>query len=246
MSPEVGDIAAALAYQVKKEIAENYFGGRKDLEEEREDLIRRGEKLHRSWEQEVRPVLLRIYRLLTGGEAGRAFLSLINREDLIGPLEEADRKGPTHQAAGPGRPPLALTRRGRYKKLILTLYDAAVIKAGSIHEEFKTLQKGVGLFNEDLGKFNGCYNLAEILSLTKAIENSDDLKGVLGQNTDPRAVPELEKKLLLRPLDLSQAGIASLDPLPPLREIRASLKEQIDDLYRRQGPEIKRILEQGV
>ena len=246
MSPEVGDIAAALAYQVKKEIAENYFGGRKDLEEEGEDLIRRGEKLQRSWEGEVRPLLLRIYRLLTGGEAGRAFLSLINREDLIGPLEEADRQGQTHQAAGPGTLPWALTRRGRYKKLIMTLYEAAAIKAGLIHDEFKTLQKGVGLFNEDLGKFNCCYNLAEILSLTKAIEKSDDLKGVLGQNSDPRAVPELEKKLLLRPLDLSQAGIASLDPLPPLREIRASLKKQIDDLYQRQGPEIKRILDQGV
>jgi hypothetical protein len=246
MSPEVGDIAAALAYQVKKEIAENYFGGRKALEEEREELIRRGETLQRSWEEEVQPLLLRIYRLLTGGESGRAFLKLINREDLIKPLEEVDRQGPAHQAAGPVRPPLALTPRGRYKRLILTLYDAAVIKADAIHGEFKTLQKRVGLFNEDLGKFNGSFNLAEILSFIKAIENSDDLKGVLGQNTDPRAVPELEKKLLLRPLDLSRSGIASLEPLPPLREIRANLTGQIDGVYQQQGPEIKRILEKGV
>jgi hypothetical protein len=80
---QVGDIAEALAYQVKKEIAENYFGTRKGLEEERDVLIRHGEQLKKNWDREVLPVLTTIFHLFIQEEEGRAFLDLIQRQDLL-------------------------------------------------------------------------------------------------------------------------------------------------------------------
>ncbi len=88
MSPPVGDISAALAYQVKKEIAENYFGSRKALEEERDDLARQEGILEKAWEQEVLSILTRIYLLFIREEEGRAFLNLIKREDLVESIKQ--------------------------------------------------------------------------------------------------------------------------------------------------------------
>ncbi len=81
MSSQAGDIAAALAYQVKKEIAENYFGHRRELEEEREELLDQGKKIQKAWEQEVLAALRTIVALFPGPEKGRAFLALIGQED---------------------------------------------------------------------------------------------------------------------------------------------------------------------
>ena len=88
MTPPVADISAALAYQVKKEIAENYFGSRKVLEEERNDLIRQEEILKKAWEQKVLSILTSIYLLFIREEEGRAFLDLIKREDLIESIKQ--------------------------------------------------------------------------------------------------------------------------------------------------------------
>jgi len=239
---QVGDITAALAYQIKKEIAENYFGTRKGLEEEREDLIRKGKKLEKVWEQEVLPILTRIYQLFVREEEGRAFLDLIKREDLL----ESIKQDPKDQGIQPsllsGPLPFALTVKGKYKNLILALYRTAKANEDELLKELETLKKKAGLFHEDLAKFKSSYNLSDILSLINSIENRDDLKGVLGENTDPYAVPLLEEKLILRPLDFSNEGAAFLRPLPPMKEIQKPLKLLIDLAFHTHCSEIKNTL----
>ena len=242
MTPPVGDISAALAYQVKKEIAENYFGSRKALEEERNDFTQQERILKKAWEQEVLPILTSIYLLFIREEEGRAFLDLIKREDLI----ESIKHSLKDQGINPfpqSRPlPFTFTAKGKYKKLIIILYELARANGEALGNEFRTLQKKVSLFNEDLTNFNSSYNLSDILSLIHSLENRDDLKGVLGENTDPRAVPLLEEKLMLRPLELGQEGETLLRPLPPIKEIQKPLKLLIDLTFHGHCQEIKKML----
>ena len=138
--------------------------------------------------------------------------------------------------------PFTLTAKGKYKKLIITLYQLARANGDALWNEFQTLQKKVSLFNEELTNFTSCYNLSDILSLIHSFENRDDLKGVLGENTDPRAVPLLEEKLMLRPLELGHEGEAFLRPLPPIKEIQKPLKLLIDLTFQGHCPEIKKML----
>jgi hypothetical protein len=242
MTPPVGDISAALAYQVKKEIAENYFGSRKALEEEREDLIRQEGILEKAWEQEVLTLLTGIYLLFIREEEGGAFLDLIKREDLIESIEQGLKDQGINFSPRSCPLPFTLTAKGKYKKLIITLYQLARTKGDALWNEFRILQRKVSLFNEELTDFNSCYNLSDILSLIHSFENRDDLKGVLGENTDPRAVPLLEEKLMLRPLELGQEREALLRPLPPLKEIQGPLKLLIDLTFQGHCPEIKKML----
>jgi hypothetical protein len=226
-----GDIAAALAYQVKKEIAENYFGTRKAQEEEREDLLLQGKRLQKSWEEEVFPLLERIVQLLMEGNTGRTFGTLIEREDLFGTRNSSRIEQEAKTALLSCSPPFALTARGRYKKLIITIYQMAVERGDFLAQKNNALQKRVDLFNEELARFQSSFNLLEILSFVKTIENRDDLKGILGNNSHPGALPDLEEKMTIKPLDLSREGGDFLRALPPLSRIKKPLEQLIDLTY---------------
>jgi hypothetical protein len=238
----VGDIAVALAYQIKKEIAENYFGTRKILEEECEVLIRQGEQLKKTWDREVLPILTNIFQLFVREEEGRTFLNLIKRGDLLTSIRQSLRGEGINPSLLSCSLPFAVTIKGRYKKLIFTLYQKAKAKEDELCQEFIVMQKKVILFNEDVEKFNSCYNLSDILSLIKSFENKSDLKGVLGENTDPRAVPMLEEKLILKPLDLSGGGAAAIQTLPPLKDILGPLKQLILQTFNCHFSEIKKTI----
>lgn len=242
MVPPVADISAALAYQVKKEIAENYFGSRKVLEEERDDLTRQERMLEKAWEQKVLSILTGIYLLFIREEEGRAFLDLVKRQDLIESIEQGLKEQGIKFSPLSCPLPFTLTAKGKYKKLIITLYQLARTNGDALWEEFQSLRKKVSLYNEELTHFTSCYNLSDILSLIHSFENRDDLKGVLGENTDPRAVPLLEEKLMLRPLALGHDGESLLRPLPATKEIQKPLKLLIDLTFQGHCPEIKKML----
>ena len=242
MPRQVGDIASALAYQVKKEIAENYFGTRKILEEERDDLIRQRIQLEKASQQEVLPILIRIHHLFIREGEGQSFLNLIQREDLIESVKQAIKDQGINPSPIPSAFPFALTAKGRYKNLIFTLYNKAKAKLDELLKEFNVLQRKAALFNEDLTKFQSSYSLSEILSLIKSIEGVDDLKGVLGENTDPRSVSLLEEKLVLKPLDFSREKVPVIRALPTLTEIQEPLNRLIDQTFKNHCSEIKKAL----
>jgi hypothetical protein len=245
MAHPVGDIAAALAYQIKKEIAENYFGTRKGLEEERQDLLLQGKELQKSWDQEVLPLLNRIDQLLLGDQSGRAFWNLIGRGDLFTGRKSVQEGTGTKPKVISCSPPFAMTVRGKYKKLIVTFYRMAIERGAPLFQKHHSLQKRVDLFNEELIRFQSSCNLLEVLSFIKSLENLDDLKGVLGNNSDPRTIPALEEKLLIKPLDLAGEGGEVLRTLPPLMEIQRPLEGLIDQTFQIHCSEIKKRLGEG-
>jgi hypothetical protein len=240
-----GDISAALAYQIKKEIAENFFGARKALEEERDDLIAQGDRLLKAWKEDIFPILERVLYYLVDEAAGKDFLRLIQQEGWTESLKATGKNQGKASAVVLGSPCFALTAKGRFKNLIKALFRTATEKSDSLIQAFKDLQKKGDLFNEELVRFQARFNLLDILSFIKSIETLDDLKGVLGENTDYRAIPALEKAMVLSPFTLSIGKATGIRTLPPLAEIEKPLDHLIDQSFQNQRSEIKKRLRDG-
>ncbi|RPH90363.1 MAG: hypothetical protein EHM75_00720 [Desulfobacteraceae bacterium] len=157
-----------------------------------------------------------------------------------------DRPDRTFSAAVEACPlPFAFTSRAKYQSLIVRLYALARERSQPVLEKARDLNKQALLYNEALAKFSVSYSLQEILAFIKAIEGSSELKGVLGENTDPRAVPELEKKLRLKALDPSGLGLSEIKPLPKLSQIREPLRGLVKQAYRRNEEQIKSCLKRA-
>jgi hypothetical protein len=241
----VGDISAALAYQVKKEIAENFFGTRKALEEEREDLITQMGRLQKNWKGEVLPFLKRMVYFLVDRETGIQFVRLIQQEAWLGSLITSTEDQEAQPMAAHGTPALAFTAKGKYANLILSLYRNAEAKARSLIPAYSLLLKKADRFNEELAGFQARFNLADILSFIKSIENQNDLKGVLGDNSDLRTLPALEKAMVIKPLRFGKEEENLIQPLPLLTEIQKPLSNLISQAFQRHGLEIKKRLRAG-
>jgi hypothetical protein len=244
MPSQAGDIAAALAYQVKKEIAENYFGTRRELEEEREELLDQGRKIQKAWDQEVLAVLRMMAGLFPDPEKGRALLTLIGQEELTGWNSEPSPRT-FSEATGACRLPLTFTSRGKYRALLERLYLLAVERSRKVLEKHGAWRKKISLHNEEVVNFGASFNLTEILSFMKALEGADELKGVLGENLDPRAVPELEQKLRMKVIPSGPQGAFALKPLPELQEIREALRNLAHRSFEEQSKEIRACLRGG-
>jgi hypothetical protein len=244
MTSQTGDIAAALAYQVKKEIAENYFGHRRELEAEREELLDQGKKIQKAWDQEVLAVLRMIVALFPDPVMGREFLTLIGQEDLNG-ANAASSPRIFSEAQAACRLPLTFTSRGKYRALIDQLYLLALERSKAVLEKHRTWQKKISLHNEDVVQFGASFNLTEILSFLKALEGADELKGVLGENLDPRAVPELEEKLRVRVNPTGPPGSPAPKPLPEFKAIRETLRDLANRSYEEQSRQIRDCLRGG-
>jgi hypothetical protein len=241
----VGDIASALAYQIKKEIAENYFGGRKTLEEEREDLIKQMDRLSKAWVQEVLPYLARIFYYLVDQEAGKQFLAIIHQEEWLERLIAMQDNPAVHKVAATCSPGFALTAKGKLNKSVLALYQKAEQQSGPLIETWQTLIKKGRLFNEELADFQGRYNLLDILSFVRIIESTDDLKGVMGENTDPRAVPALEEAMVIHPVDFSRESHPLIHPLPALAKIKKPIAQLLSITFQDHCSEIEDRLKKG-
>ena len=77
------DIAKVLGYELKKEMAERYFGFRKVIEEDTLDLQRQMDLQSRTTEQAVGQCLVRVYILLGNEALVQEFLLLAGLEEHI-------------------------------------------------------------------------------------------------------------------------------------------------------------------
>lgn len=204
-----------------------------------------GRGLQKTWEGEVLPILEEIFYYLIDEEAGKAFLRLIRQEDRPDLIEAIRKSQGTKPVVTYCSPSFALTARGKYKNRITALYQGAAEKADALLQALKALQRKGDLFNEDLAGFQSRFNLWDILSFIKSIERLDDLKGVLGENTDYRAIPALEKAMILNPFRLPPGNETLLRALPRLSDIKAPLNEFIDHVFQNQCSEIKKRLRDG-
>ncbi len=213
----------SLRVQIKKEIVDNYFADRVNIEEDL-DLLRNETESYR-----------KEFELL-----GRRFMALfqaVGSEDGCGQLLEVlNLKGwPFYESylALPEQERQDLLkdqrRRGftasrRFRNLILDLYERLYRDNESLREKYEKIRNRLKLINEDIDKFNLSYDFGLLAAQIEAMEGRGAV--ISGGLLSPER-EELSTRMRFKQRQLTEAELPPPPRLPPPAEIKDRLLEMI-------------------
>lgn len=225
------DISAALLYQVKKEIAERYFGSRKTIEEEK-TVLRGHIQAHRDTiGKTVYEDFRQIYQLLGTEKLVEEFCEIVGLETKLFYDRYLQETGDIKARPVAPIKVHGLTESGRYKNFLLDCYKRLLDDLKLYREGYYDLMEECLIINEEIKQLTANYNLNEILTFVRSIEDVGSVAGVLGETIVPTQREDLEKKLAISKLNCPGKDIVEIPPLPGSSQVKTKLKHLAEKAY---------------
>ncbi|WP_051553615.1 hypothetical protein [Desulfobulbus elongatus] len=235
------DLEGTLALEIKKEMADRYFGFRKMIEEDSQQYSRHLREAYRQLENEVGFDLIRLYILLGRESLIHDFFRLTGMRDQVF-LDPYLLSSPTiRQRLFKGQLIHGLTRRSRFRHLFFDLYDR--LRAGvatytatlrRLVEEGKTIAAEIDEFhrNNDLGTMMGFLRRLD----GGAMQEEGPMVGGLSPQRDSALAGKMR---LATPIG-AETLLPAIPDLPAVHTCRGRLQELVDTAFTVQGkPEVR-------
>ncbi|MEZ0328417.1 MAG: hypothetical protein ABWK15_02415 [Dissulfuribacterales bacterium] len=218
------DISKALAYQVKREMAEQYFGARKVIEEDIEALKQEYKVLRDFYDLRIGVDLLRIYSMLKDKKLSEGFMSVIHWQGL--PFYDDYMVASKNIARRLQEPVTSwgITAFYRFFNELCNAYELLKKDVQEYNERLEGLSDEVTTINEEIALFERRFSLDEMMSFLRTMDRDPALEGVLGQNLVADSSAR-EDGLRLIKLSDPREQLPSVPALPDLSYIRHSLKD---------------------
>ncbi len=238
------DIGKAMAYQIKKEIAERYFRVRKLIEDDSANLRQMISRLERLYEQ-LGPPMIRIYSLLMDRDLAEALLNHLGwkegplpfYDDYIVESESIKRRLLKDMELH------GWFSRSKYTNLVMDSYQELYKNYLKYLDLLEEIEDEMAVVQEEINQFTSNYSLDEILTFLSELDSMGDVHAsVLGTNVASAQRSQLEKKLALPNLDDIEAAIPRFPRLPKPEEMRPVLKKLAHEAWSRHHQEAERLL----
>jgi len=215
MSPSRPEFQDFLALEIKKEMADRYFGFRKLIEEDKLDFSEKARK---------DPLVQR-------------FLALIALPPTLF-YDPYLTESPTIRArAFEGVRLHGLTRAGRFGNLFFDCYGRLEAHVEQYREKFAELQGYQKEINEEIDAFYRKNDLGTIMGFLRALGDEDRTGGMAG-GMETGMAQDLENKMRIEPQLPVEHYLPIMPPLPALSSIRGELKKLVQESFRLHGPRV--------
>ncbi len=226
------DISKAMAYQVKREIANRYFGTRKLIEEDRAALEGMISGLRDFYETRLGIDLVRCYSILRRPELIDEFLAIIGWKgrpfyDEYIVESETIRHRLLHDMVSHG-----WMNQSRFVNLFLDSYRRLYKDAQEYMERLEDVLDELAVLKEEIRMFSDRFALDEIMGFLRTLEAREDLTNILGENVASSQPSNLEAKLKVEPVDALEEAIIRIPALPSPDSISSSLKKLAQRAYK--------------
>lgn len=219
-----------LSFEIKKEIADRYFGFRKLIEEDKLDLDQKIKQYSFILEKRISFDLIRIYILLNDEELIHAFLSLTGLEEELF-YDPYLTQSPTIKARVlEGVHLKGLTKAGRFKKLVFDCYERLVDHVDLYREKIEELKDLHDNINEEIKIFYKKNDLGTIMGFLRSLGDATVSGGMEG-GMEVGVAGSLDKKMRIEPHLPIEYYLPIIPPLAPLGAIRSELKKLINRAY---------------
>jgi hypothetical protein len=231
------DFANAIAFEVKQEIADRYFGMRTRIETRTRQYLEQLHHADKILTEAISFDLWRMRALFTAPRHFHAFLTLIDLpgEDAI---DLCRRLTPP-----PGKEELfrhlrggGLTRRQRFRNLTTAVYCSLAKNIAAYNESARLLEEEHQEICAEIEFFGRQNDITDILSFLRTLDCDDvdrrkhlHSSGTLQQNIN------LEKELRLVPPAAATTVLLPLRLIPPLSSIKNSFNTLLHEAYIREA-----------
>jgi len=243
MSPYSPDINEVLAYEIKKEIADRYFGFRKLIEDDKLDFVEKTRQYSFILEKRISFDLIRIYIVLKDEELIHRFLALTGLPSNLFYDPYLTQSNPIRQRVFSGVHIHGLTHAGRFKNLVFDCYERLEVHTVEYREKFDELKKYRDAINEEIETFYRKNDLGSIMGFLKTLGDPNKAGSMEG-GMEMGMAQSMEAKMHIEPQLPPEHYLPVIEPLPHLDNIRPALKELIRTAYEEHGKDLLQLLSQ--
>ncbi len=229
-----GDISKALTYQVKKEIAERYFGTRRMIEQDIASLKKIIDRINDLYENRLGMAFVRIYSLLIDSDTIERFIKLIGWDeppfyDQYVNESETIRKQLVHRLSSHG-----WMKKSRFANMVMDSYRILYREYLKISELEAEAREEIEIIRQELKIFKNKYSLDEIMSFVRNLDfEGQGLAKVMGGKVDVIDADKIAAKMDIGNIDDVEKGIPRIFPLPEPDKLEDELEELAESTYSR-------------
>jgi DNA repair exonuclease SbcCD ATPase subunit len=236
------DIAKLLGFEIKKELADRYFGYRKLIEEDKETFNREVRNVIITLDQKIGIDLARLYILLHDEDLIHQFLELVGLEEEIY-YDPYLLESPTiRERVLKGVETRGFTRYRRFVNLVLGSYRILEHHVERYREQFGRLSEDLETIKEEIRIFYEKNNFGSIMNLMRNLDSSSAAGGDFYNGAGAGSSEEYENKLRVEPPPPLEQQLPIIPPLAPYKDIRRKLRKLAARAYElhQQWPELNR------
>ncbi|MFA7348931.1 MAG: hypothetical protein WCZ86_14340 [Desulfurivibrionaceae bacterium] len=241
MSPDSPNIHEVLAYEIKKEIADRYFGFRKLIEDDKLDFAEKTRQYSFILEKRISFDLIRIYIVLKNEELIQRFLSLTGLPKDLFYDPYLTQSNTIRQRVFSGVRIHGLFHAWRFKNLVFDCYKRLEVHVAEYRARFDELHKYREEINEEIETFYRQNDLGSIMGFLKTLGDPNKAGSMEG-GMEVGMAQNMEAKMHITPQLPPEHFLPVIQSLPPLASIKGELKSIIRAAYEDHGAELIQLL----
>ncbi len=235
------DIDQMLSFEVKKEIADRYFGFRKLIEEDLREFDNQVANSLLRLEQKIGFDLVRLYILLRDEQLIHRFFKEAGlKEPLF--FDPYFLESPTiRKRLFKGLMAHGLTRHSRFTNMIMDIYDSLARNIDEYNKNLEELSEERETIAEEIKLFYRNNDLGTIMGFLRGLGGAGPYKaGSMEGGLVPETGETLEQKMRVKPPPPVEKLLPVLPHIKTARKMKHRLKPIIDRAYELQGhPEMR-------
>lgn len=226
------DLNTNLAFEVKKEIADRYFGFRKIIEEDTNEYQQKLIAGALQLEDKIGFDLVRLYVLLKENGLINDFFRITGLGETLF-YDQYINKSPTIRKRVLAAIPVhGLTRKRRFQNMFFDIYDSLEKHVAEYRNHILDLAEDQETIKEEINLFYQKNDISGIMLFLRGINGeSPGAAGPMAGALDTGGTITMEQKMRLQPPQPVEKALPILSPIPPATKIKNELKELIDAAF---------------
>ncbi|AGF78185.1 hypothetical protein UWK_01627 [Desulfocapsa sulfexigens DSM 10523] len=231
------DFAQTLAFEVKKDIAERYFGFRKIIEKDSDDYQKDIISSALLLETKIGFDLLRIYALLQEDALIEQFYKLTNLGDVLFFDSYVTTSRTIRKRLFEDQEVRGFFRKSQFSNMFFDVYESLRDHVHDYRNRIAMLAEDHNVIEEEIKLFYQKNDISGIMLFLRNLDGDSGTSGTMSGGIDGNSAISMEQKMRLQPPQPVEKFLPILKEIPSQSAIKSELKSLINQAYKQQ-PEL--------